>query len=76
MVTLEWGNRWFLILLTDNQSNVPTLIELEVQDSRLEVPTIVSLRTRRLISMTLVPTPIKPGSVIAVASSAARAYYC
>jgi len=36
----------------------------------------VSRRTRRPISMTLVPTPIKPGSVTGVASSAARVYYC
>src|SRR6218665_872149 len=37
---------------------------------------IVSRRARRPISMTLVPRPIKPGYVTAVASSAARVYYC
>src|SRR6218665_4003035 len=39
-----------------------------------QVLSIVSRRTRRPISITLVP--IKPGSVNAVASSAARVYYC
>src|SRR6218665_838232 len=37
---------------------------------------IMSRRARRPISMTLVPRPIKPGYVTAVASSAARVYYC
>ena len=41
-----------------------------------QVFSIVSRRTRRPIRMTLVPTPIKPGSVTAVASSASRVYYC
>src|SRR6218665_1986665 len=36
----------------------------------------VSRRTRGPIGMTLVPTPMKPGSVTAVASSAANVYYC
>ena len=38
---------------------------------------IVSRRARRPISLTLgTPRPIKPGYVTAVASSAARVYYC
>src|SRR6218665_3128135 len=41
-----------------------------------QVLTIVSRRTRHPFSMTLVPTQIKPGSVTAVASSAARVHYC
>src|SRR6218665_328724 len=41
-----------------------------------QVLSIVSRRTKRPISMTFVPTPIKPGSVTAVASSASRVYYC
>jgi len=36
----------------------------------------VSHRTRRPIGMTLVPTPSRSGSFTAVASSAARMYYC
>src|SRR6218665_3876512 len=41
-----------------------------------QVLSIASRRTRRPNSMTLVPTPIKPGSATVVASSAARVYYC
>src|SRR6218665_3379219 len=41
-----------------------------------QVLSIVSRRARHPISMTLVLTEIKPGSVTAVASSAARVYYC
>src|SRR6218665_388941 len=40
------------------------------------VLTTVSRRTRHPISMTLVPTQIKPGSVTVVALSDARVYYC
>src|SRR6218665_1375682 len=71
---------YFITRIESKGNKAGKTVQRKLPSRFRQVLSTVSCRTRHPISMTLVPTQIKPGSVTAdrssFASSAERVYYC